>query len=123
MSASPACELDAVTLQLVAALEQYEGDMARMAQTWLDMELYGQVSEEIEQIRAFSGALPQLGTGWVELLIAHAELVHALWRLQFRDGAADMEELAQLRARHAECVAHLRRRCLRLLAQRPAPRP
>lgn len=64
MPASHASELDAIALQLVTALERYEGDVARMVDTWLDVDLYGSVSDQIEQIRAFSGALPQLGAGW-----------------------------------------------------------
>lgn len=122
MSASHAPELDAIALQLVAALERYEGDVARMVDGWLDMDLYGNVSGQIEQIRAFSGALPQFGVSWVELLIAHAALVHALWRQQFREERGEPVDLTDVRERHAQCVAQLRGSCLRYLRQHPVLR-
>ena len=117
MSAHHAPALDAIALQLVAALDRYEPDVARMADAWLDMELYGSVSAQIDEIRMFCAALPQLSVSWVELLIAHAALVHSLWRQRFGEAPADESVLAEVRARHAHCVQSLRRRCLRLLAQ------
>lgn len=115
MSASHAPALDAIAFQLVAALEQYDEDVGRMVDTWLDMELYQRVSAQIEDIRHYSAALPQLGVHWVELLIAHAELVHSLWRLRFQEVDADREQLETVRARHAACVASLRSRCSRVV--------
>ena len=118
MSASHAPELDAITFQLAAALETYEQHVTAMVDTWLDMDLYRQVSDEIEEIRMLSAALPQLSVHWVELLIAHAELVHSLWRLRFREDGEDHARLREVRDRHAACVHSLRGRCLRLLARR-----
>lgn len=112
MSASHAPVLDAVTLQLATALEQYVADMDRLADTWLDMELYGCVSEEIEEIRLLAASSRVLSAPWVELLIVHSELVHGLWREA--NGTGD-GRLGELRARHSEAVASLRRHCLRLL--------
>lgn len=88
-----------------------------MVQGWLDMEVYRRVSNEIEEIRMFSAALPQLSVTWVELLIAHAELVHSLWRLRFQEVDADREQLVQVRERHAACVRGMRNRTLRLLSR------
>lgn len=88
-----------------------------MVDTWLDMELYRSVSDQVEQIRFISAALPQLSVAWVELLIAHAELVHSLWRLRFREDDLDRVKLDEVRARHTACVAPLRGRCLRMLAR------
>lgn len=115
MSASGSPELDAIAFQLVAALEKYDEDAGRMVDTWLDMELYRSVSDQIEQIRLYSAALPRLSVPWVELLIAHAELVHSLWRLRFQHVEADRVRLEEVRARHSHCVAVLRSRCVRLL--------
>lgn len=118
MSASPAPALDAIAFQLAAALDRYEQDVEAMVASWLDMELYGRVSEEVEEIRTFSAALmPQVSIHWVELLIAHAELVHSLWRLRFREDSADGERLREIRSRHDACVASLRVRCVRLLTR------
>jgi hypothetical protein len=117
MSASHAPALDAIAFQLAALLEKYDQTVAAMIDTWLDMDLYREVSEQVEQVRAYSAALPQLSVHWVELLIAHAELVHSLWRLRFQEGGAQREKLDEVRARHADCVASLRGRCIRLLTR------
>ena len=117
MSASHASALDAIAFQLAAALDRYGEDVERMVDTWLDMELYGRVSDQVEDIRVLSAALPQLSICWVELLIAHAELVHSLWRLRFREEAADRERLDAVHARHSACVASLKNRCLRTLVR------
>lgn len=117
MSASQSQALDAIAFQLAAALERYEQDAGTMVDTWLDMDVYRRVSDEVEEIRMYSAALPQLSVRWVELLIAHAELVHSLWRLRFREDEADRDRLAEVRQRHADCVQALRGRCLRLLAR------
>jgi hypothetical protein len=117
MSASHAPALDAITLQLAAALEKYEQDVAAMIDSWLDVELYNRVSREIEEIRMYSTAIPMLSLQWVELLIAHAELVHSLWRLRLQQVDRNSSHVETLRQRHAGCVATLRSRCLRLLAR------
>ncbi|HEX7887969.1 MAG TPA: hypothetical protein VF522_01310 [Ramlibacter sp.] len=116
MSAFQSQALDAIAFQLVASLEKYERDVATMVDTWLDMDLYCRVSEQVEEIRMYSAALPQLSVQWVELLIAHAELLHSLWRLRFREVEADRGRLAELHERHGDCVVTLRARALRLLA-------
>lgn len=120
MTASSAPALDAIAFQLAARLEDYEGDVDRMVDTWLDMELYQEVSARIEEIRAMTTAVPQLSVPWVELLVAHAELVHSLWRLRFQELDADRVLLQQVRSRHVDCVRTMRSRCLRLLAHRRA---
>jgi hypothetical protein len=119
MSASEAPALDAIAFRLAAALEEYERDVARMVDTWLDMDLYRDVSEQVEEIRMFTAALPQLSVPWVELLIAHAELVHSLWRLRFQDVETDRERFGEVREHHTACIHSLRSRCVRLLSSPP----
>ena len=119
MSATQAPALDAIAFQLAAALEQYGNDVERMVDTWLDMELYQQVSDQVEHVRMLSAALPQLSVHWVELLITHAELVHSLWRLRFQEDGSDRAKLLAVRERHASCVSSLRGRCLRLITRKP----
>jgi hypothetical protein len=121
MTASHAPVLDAIAFQLTAALDVYERDVDSMVACWLDMDLYRKVSDEVEEIRMYCAALmPQLSVAWAELLIAHAELVHSLWRLRFREDAEDGERLREVRARHDACLKSLRARCLRYLARSEA---
>jgi hypothetical protein len=121
MSAAPTDTFDAIALQLVAELEHYGSDTAAMIAAWPDMEGYRSVSERVEKIRLYSGALPQLRVQWLELLIAHAELVHVLWRSQYGDAATTSTELARVRESHADAVKALCARCRRALAQATQP--
>ena len=113
MSGSHLPALDAIAFQTVVALERYEGDMARLVETWVDMELFSSVSDQIETIRLYSAALPRLSVPWAELLIAHAELVHCLWSRQFEPQEEAAERLQRCRAAHGHSVETLRSRCLR----------
>jgi hypothetical protein len=115
MSAHPTDALDAIALQLVAALERYAADTAQMVARWPDLERYRGVSEQIEQIRMYASALPEARVQWVELLIAHSELVHLLWRVQCETGLA-MVDTISVREHHADALAALRNRCLRVVA-------
>ena len=117
MSASHLPALDAVALQLVAALEEYEQATAQMLTNWPDLETYRCVSATIEQIRLYCGAIPDVRVQWVELLIAHAELVHSLWRLDHGNRAAAELSLVAVRERHADCISATRARCNRVLAR------
>jgi hypothetical protein len=115
MSASHAPALDAIAFQLAGALETYDASVQRMVDCWLDMDQYRNVGEQVEAIRMYSAALPELSVAWVELLIAHAELVHCLWRDQHAVASADDRTLPQVRAHHTTCVATLRGRALRVI--------
>lgn len=119
MSASQAPALDAVALQLAAALDSYDRDTAAMVARWPDMELYRSVSDQVEKIRMYSAALPAASVQWVELLIAHAELVHLLWQTQYGRKATDKGQIAARRDRHSDCVLALRNRALALVGQAP----
>jgi hypothetical protein len=122
MSAFEAPALDAVAFQLAAALDQYEQDVLRMMDAWVDIELYGEVSTQVEKIRMYSSSLPEVRVQWVELLIAHAELVHGLWRTHSARTGDARESLEEVQARHAHAIAALRDRCLRLVTAPPGPR-
>lgn len=117
MSASQAPALDAIALQLAAALDSYDRDAAAMVAGWPDMELYRSVGEQVEKIRMYGNALPAAGVQWVELLIAHAELLHLLWAVQSGGTAGERAQASALRERHADCVLALRQRCLRLVGE------
>jgi hypothetical protein len=119
MSAHPANALDAIALQLVATLEGYAEDTAQMIAGWPDMERYRSVSQQIEQIRMYASALPEARVQWVELLIAHSELVHLLWRVQYAEGGLAMCDTLQVRLHHTDALTALRQRCLRIGSPRP----
>lgn len=119
MSAHPAKALDAISLQVVAALEVYAEDTAQMIAGWPDLERYRSVSEQIEQIRMFASALPEARAQWVELLIAHAELVHLMWRVQYGEAGLAMADTLEVRLHHTDAVAALRQRCLRFTRRQP----
>jgi hypothetical protein len=114
MSAPHDGSVEAIALQIAAALETYDSDATAMVDAWPDLERYRGVSEQIEGVRMLCSSLPQVGAQWVELLIAHAELVHFLWRLQYGERPAVSADIGPVRDRHAECVRGLRRRCLRV---------
>ena len=113
MSAPEKSVLDAISLQLVNALERYATDIGQMVAHWPDMERYREVSNQIEQIRLYASVLPEARVQWVELLIAHAELVHLLWRVQYGKGGVTMDDTLHVRLHHTDALAALRSRCLR----------
>lgn len=116
MSASQAPSVDTLAFQLAGALELYERDMARLVGTWLDVDLYHAVTGHVDRIRFFATALPQASLAWVELLIAHSELVHSLWRLRLDEQGEGGGTPQAVLSRHAACVAAMKACCLRLLA-------
>lgn len=64
----------------LAAVERYQQHVRKLVDNWMDMELYHAVSGDVEQVRRCCQRLAPLSGPWVALLIAHAELVHGLWR-------------------------------------------
>ncbi|MGV3571369.1 MAG: hypothetical protein ACO1PB_12280 [Ramlibacter sp.] len=121
MSASSAPALDAIAFQLAAALDRYELEFDALARHWPEMEQYAGVSGRMDELRVYSASLPDLSVQYVSLLIAHAELVHGLWKTQTA-GGYPAESLAGAREEHRAAIAELRRKCLRLLAGMAAAR-
>ena len=115
MSAHPQAQLDAIAFQLAATIESYEQHVEALLAAWPDMERYRTVSESIEEIRRYASALPVVSVQFVALLIAHTELVHALWKQSNDPGLAANRALPPARAQHAECTAVLRQKCKGLL--------
>lgn len=116
MSANPTSALDVIALQLVGALGRYADDTAQMIGNWPDMELYRDVSDQVENIRMYASALPDARVQWVELLIAHSELVHLLWRMQYGERGMAMADTSDAQLHHTDAIAGLCNRCLQVLA-------
>ncbi|HVE54968.1 MAG TPA: hypothetical protein VNB23_16410 [Ramlibacter sp.] len=125
MSSPHAFAFDAVAVQLVAALDAYDRETEAVIAAWPDLERYREFSAQLEKIRGYSSGLHDLRVQWVELLIAHAELVHFLWRIEYGDAESARAEVVAVREHHADCVMALRNRCLRIQMRvklrRPAP--
>ncbi|RYY98997.1 MAG: hypothetical protein EOO24_17840 [Comamonadaceae bacterium] len=115
MSASNAAAFDALAFQLAAALDRYDAEFAELMRRWPDMELYNGVSKRIDELRMVSASFPELSVQYVSLLIAHAELVHCLWKTQTEPATAS-GNLAVARDEHQMAIRSMRRKCLRLLA-------
>ena len=82
--------------ELLAALERYALHVARLTGRWTDADLYNTVSQDVEAVRLACRPHPDLASAWVSLLIAHAELMHALWQAPgtpSEAGAADRQRL------------------------------
>lgn len=125
MSASPAPELDAIALQVLAALETYDADVEAMLGARHDPELYHRVSHGLDRIRMDCASIGELRVHWVELLIAHAELVHRVWRdARTPADAGDAQGIEPLRDQHRDAVVAMRDRCRSLVAgAAPVRRP
>jgi hypothetical protein len=109
MSASQHRIFGAIALELAAAVEEYARASDQLVATWLDMELYQAVSRQVDHMRMLCASLPEVSLPWVEVLIAHTELVHCLWK--HADKAVPGEELARCRAQHVAAVHALREKC------------
>lgn len=103
----------AIAFQLAAALERYEEQSAEMVRTWLDMDLYAQVSGLVDEMRLHCASLSRLSVPWVAFLISHSELVFCLWRLGSRP-AGGCPEVQACVGRHSAALRDLRQCCVRL---------
>jgi hypothetical protein len=113
----------AIALQMAAALDTYEQDTQAMIAAWPDFDRYRTVSEEVDRLRMYSSGLPATSVQWAELLIAHAELVHYLWRNFYGSGGGSAEAFEGVRDHHADCIAALRSRCVRVARTGHLPAP
>ncbi len=105
--------------ELLAALERYERDVRRLATHWRDAELYRVVSQHTEEIRRCCRALPTLSAAWVALLIAHSELLQALWRSADPVSAITNADRERLLAASIGCGRELQVACMTLARREP----
>ena len=99
---------------LLAALERYALHVAQLTGRWSDAQLYHTVSEDVEAVRLGCNELPGLNSAWVTLLIAHAELMHALWQAGSNPGEAGAAERRRLLAKVQQDVRALQGAAMRL---------
>jgi hypothetical protein len=112
---APQVHASAIAFQLAAALEAYEAEVSTMLARPMDPPAYQQVSRRMDEMRMYAATLPSVSVAWVELLIRHFELTHALWRSQ-RDGP-NAPDLEPLREQVHAAVVQLSRKCAQLLPQ------
>lgn len=100
----------------LAALERYQSHLRQLVTRWMDMELYRTVSADLEQVRHCCQQMPQLSAGWVGLLIAHAELAHALWDSSRAGSKVTAPERQRLLAQAEARIHALQALCMDLLS-------
>jgi hypothetical protein len=99
---------------LLAVLERYGLHVGRLTGRWMDTELYHTVALEIDAIRHACQRLPGLSSPWVALLIAHAELMHALWQASGAPAGSPGTERHRLLAQVHEQLRRLEVQCMKL---------
>lgn len=114
MSASRFSSPQAAACHALAALERYQAHLRKLSTQWMDLELYRRVGDELDEIRQGCREIPEVAPAWVEMLIAHAELVQNLWQSSRPGapvGAAGRRELLD---RVGASVTALQERCMRV---------
>ena len=119
MSASRFPSPQAAASHALGALERYQAHLRKLSAHWMEMELYRRVGDELDEIRQGCREVPELSQAWVELLIAHAELVQNLWQSSRPGAPASAAGRQQLLDRVGGHVTALQDACLRLQARPP----
>jgi hypothetical protein len=102
-----------IAAQLAAALKQYDRRCTEMVRTWLDMELYTEVSATVDEMRAHCEGVSRLSVPWVAFLISHSELVFCLWREG--SGNSRCPDVQACVRSHSVALRHLRQCCASLV--------
>lgn len=112
-------EWEALTVQLLVILDEYEEGLDQLVLKWeedADWELYAQVSASVDEVRNFCRAQPRLSVPFLELLMSHVDLMRMLCR---KACGADQPTLPASYADHRKCIKSLRDRCRRLSGEGP----
>jgi hypothetical protein len=117
MSAPDQHTREAIASQLITALEQYEADVQILCGSWLDMEHYQSVSQQVDELRMYAAALPRVSVQWVAVLISHAELIHSLWKAR-RSDAKDAAAVEDMLSDHVAAIHLLSRTARQLITRR-----
>lgn len=114
-------EVQALASELSGVLDQYQADVDELVSHKLETPVHRRVSADIERIRRCSAPVAELSVPAAAVLIAHSEVIYALWRAEFREPPISPQEISRILADHHACVERLRRRCASYLAARPRP--
>jgi hypothetical protein len=106
-------DLSVMEFLVAAALERYQASWDQLIDSWFDRERFQAVNAELDEIRKLAAALPQLSVAMVEVIMRHAQLLHALVRTA---GSRHATQVMTLREKHQAAVAAIRGKCTRLLA-------
>ena len=98
---------------VAAALERYQASWDQLIDSWFDRERFKTVNAELDEIRKLAAALPQLSVDMVEVIMRHAQLLHALVRTA---GSRHAAQVIALRDKHLTAINAIRGKCTRLLA-------
>ncbi len=98
---------------VAAALERYQASWDQLIETWFDRERFRTVNAELDEIRKLAAALPQLSVDMVEVIMRHAQLLHALVRTA---GSRHAAQVTALRDKHLAAVDTIKKKCTRMLA-------
>lgn len=103
----------ASALQAATVLAYYGRDLRSLVDTWLDIDLYLTVSRQVDAATALCSALPPLKLPAARFLIAHSELMLALWSAEAATLGVNAA-LAQQVETHLTCTNALAQRCIHL---------
>lgn len=92
--------------EMLSALDAYDVASTRLVETWLDMDLYTEFSQQIDDIREQGVAIPTLTVLSLQLVIAHSELVSTMW--QNASMGVNAARLQEVKERHTLAVNALR---------------
>jgi hypothetical protein len=110
--------LTAIAFHLSAALESYQQHVDELVDPWAQRDGYKRVSDEFDTVRMLKGALPDLSVAMVEVLLAHVELMSALWTSTPRPDKRSGSVVDTLRGKHRRAVDAMRDRCVRYFSRR-----
>lgn len=116
MSASRFSSPQAAASHALAALERYRAHLRRLSTHWMDLELYRRVGHELDEIRQGCREVQEVAPAWVELLIAHAELVQNLWQSSRPGAPASAAARQEMLDKVAARVTALQDKCMRVQA-------
>lgn len=106
-------DMSVMEFLVAAALERYQASWDQLIDSWFDRERFKTVNAELDEIRKLAAALPQLSVDMVEVIMRHAQLLHALVRTA---GSRHAAQVTALRNKHLAAISAIRSKCTRLLA-------
>ena len=112
MAQTNVTDLSVIEFLVAAALERYQASWDQLIDTWFDRDRFQAVNAELDEIRKLAASLPQLSADMVEIVMRHAQLLHALVRTA---GSPRAAQVTALRHKHRASVETIRGKCRRLL--------